>query len=219
MDGNAAPLCARTPALLALDLGTRTGWAFCPTAGVILSGSWDLSPGRGDDALRYQRLKNALDEFWFLNKADNFEVLYEQVHRHAGTRAAHVYGGLLAHVQVWCLQHEIAATPVGVGQIKKFWTGRGNATKEDMMLEARARGFDPIDDNEADALALLHLRIIEGPGCGEKEKRRRASKHAARVAATLEGRPMARRTASRLRASDRPLPEGGGEHPETDRKP
>jgi hypothetical protein len=32
-----------------------------------------------------------------------------------------------------------------------------------MVEEARLRGFDPVDDNEADALALLHKRLIEGP--------------------------------------------------------
>ena len=29
--------------------------------------------------------------------------------------------------------------PVGVGQIKKFWTGKGNATKQEMVAEAVAR--------------------------------------------------------------------------------
>jgi len=194
------------PAILALDIGTHTGWAFYPTAGMIISGVWDLSPGRGDEALRYQRLKNALDEFWFLHNGENFEVIYEQVHRHAGTTAAHVYGGLLAFLKVWCLEHNVRLRAVGVGQIKKFWTGNGAATKEAMVAEARARGFDPVDDNEADALALLHRRIIEGPG-GEKEKPARKTR---RGATKVGGRSVARRTARRLRESDGEVPEGGG---------
>lgn len=214
-----------TVSLLALDLGTHTGWAYAPTPGMIMYGSWDLSPGRGGEGLRYQRMTSELDRFWSQHElrfptkklTPPLEVLYEQVHRHAGTRACHVYGGLLAHLQVWCLNHQIVATPVGVGQIKKFWTGRGNATKDDMVAEARARGFDPVDDNEADALALLHRRIIEGPG-GEKENS--AGRHAYRLARSLkeiEGRSVARRATRRLRAGDRDLPEGGGEHPEADR--
>jgi Holliday junction resolvasome RuvABC endonuclease subunit len=149
--------------ILALAPGLQTGWAFTPGPGIILSGSWDLSPGRGDEALRYQVLRNTLDVFWFQHGGDNFEVLYEQVHRHAGTQAAHIYGGIRSVVLVWCMEHGIKAQPVGVGQIKKFWTGKGNATKEDMVTEARARGFDLLDDNEATALALLHYRIVEGP--------------------------------------------------------
>jgi hypothetical protein len=151
---------AKTPAILALDLGTRTGWAFSPTRGVIISGSWDLSPGRGDEALRYQRLRNTLDEFWFLNASNDFEVLYEQAHRIPGTQACRAE--LLRPLKAWCGERDIIPQPVGIGQIKKFWTGRGNATKDEMVAEARARGFDPVEDDEAAALALLYYRIILG---------------------------------------------------------
>lgn len=34
-------------------------------------------------------------------------------------------------------------------------TGAGNASKEAMLQAARDKGFDPVDDNEADALAIL----------------------------------------------------------------
>ena len=152
---------AKTPAILALDLGARTGWAFCPGPGVIISGSWDLSPGRGDEALRYQRLKNTLEEFWFLNEAKNFEVLYEQAHRIPGAPTCRAE--LLRHLKAWCGERDIIPQAVGVGKIKKFWTGYRNVAKEDLVTEARARGFDLLYDNEATALALLHYRIVEGP--------------------------------------------------------
>ena len=41
-----------------------------------------------------------------------------------------------------------------MGTIKKHATGTGNAGKAE-MIAARVRGFNPQDDNEADALALL----------------------------------------------------------------
>ena len=44
---------------------------------------------------------------------------------------------------------------VGVGTVKKAWTGKGNATKDDMIAEAERRGMKVIDDNHADALAIL----------------------------------------------------------------
>jgi Holliday junction resolvasome RuvABC endonuclease subunit len=50
---------------------------------------------------------------------------------------------------------------VPVGSIKKHATGKGNASKEMMIAAAKARGFRPADDNEADALAILHW-VIEG---------------------------------------------------------
>lgn len=218
---------ADAASFLALDLGTHTGWAFYPTTGVIMSGSWDLSLDHrdprylGHPGLRYDRLRYWLDEFWKL-EPPNLEVLYEQVHRHAGAQAAHVYGGLLAHLQVWCMKRGIVAIPVGVGQIKKFWTGRGNATKDDMIAEARARGFDPSDDNEADALALMHYRIVEGPiGETTAAERRKAERHARKLAAAIAGddkrRSVARRGSIGLRASHRGVPEGGDEYTQTDK--
>jgi hypothetical protein len=77
-------------------------------------------------------------------------------------QARRVHRGPLGQLKSWCMERSIVPQPAGVGQIKKFWTGKGNATKDDMIAEARARGFDPVDDNEADALALLHRRIILG---------------------------------------------------------
>jgi len=48
---------------------------------------------------------------------------------------------------------------VPVGTIKKHATGKGNAGKEDVIASVTARGHAPVDDNEADALALLHWAI------------------------------------------------------------
>jgi hypothetical protein len=41
------------------------------------------------------------------------------------------------------------------GAIRLDAAGRGNAPKEAMIAAARAHGFNPGDDNEADALAIL----------------------------------------------------------------
>jgi Holliday junction resolvasome RuvABC endonuclease subunit len=46
-----------------------------------------------------------------------------------------------------------------VGTIKKFMTGKGNATKEEMIAAAKLRGFDPKTDDEADALGILFLAL------------------------------------------------------------
>ena len=42
-----------------------------------------------------------------------------------------------------------------VGTIKRFATGKGNADKAAMIAAVRGRGFEPADDNEADAIAIL----------------------------------------------------------------
>lgn len=84
-------------------------------------------------------------------------VYFEEVRRHVGTDAAHVYGGFVATLTAWCENNQIPYEGIPVGTIKKAATGRGNASKEEMIQAMRAKGHNPKDDNEADALAILHL--------------------------------------------------------------
>ncbi len=52
-------------------------------------------------------------------------------------------------------ENHIPYQGVPVKTIKRFITARGNASKADVIEEVQGRGFFPIDDNEADALALM----------------------------------------------------------------
>lgn len=65
----------------------------------------------------------------------------------------------LGHLTAWCEHHNIPYQGVPVGTIKKHATGKGNAGKDEMITSVRERGHTPVDDNEADALALLHWAI------------------------------------------------------------
>lgn len=143
-------MCAR----LALDLGTNTGWAICRD-GVTISGTASFKVGRYEGGgMRYLRFQRWLDEM----RGDGLDsIWFEEVRRHAGTDAAHVYGGLLATLTSWAEHHGIPYSGVPVGSIKKHATGKGNANKDLMIAAAIARGLTPGDDNEADALALLHM--------------------------------------------------------------
>lgn len=143
--------------ILALDLGTNCGFALRTNTEFTFSGTWPLKSKRMESVgMRYVRFKEQLDK---LHRAEPISVIYfEEVRRHMGVDAAHMYGGYLAHLQSWCVEHEIENQGVPVGEIKKSWTGRGNAKKDEMIVEARRRGFDPADDNEADAIAILVLK-------------------------------------------------------------
>lgn len=145
--------------VLALDLGTTTGFALRADAcGSVVSGSWKFAPKRHEDAgMRFVRFRTTLDD---MHKASGIKTIYfEEVRRHAGTTAAHIYGGFMAVLKAWCVDHSVSYQSVPVGEIKKFWTGKGNASKEMMIAEAQRRGHEPEDDNEADALAILALKI------------------------------------------------------------
>jgi Holliday junction resolvasome RuvABC endonuclease subunit len=140
-------------AILAFDLGTQTGWALL-TEGRVFSGSESFQTSRfSGGGMRFLRFRHFLDSL--KQKADIKAVYFEEVRRHLGVDAAHIYGGFLAHLTAWCEDHEIPYQGVGVGTIKRHATGKGNASKDEIITAIKAKGFNPIDDNEADSLALL----------------------------------------------------------------
>ena len=144
---------ART--ILALDLGTTTGWALRSHDGLITSGTVSFRPSRYDGGgMRYLRFINWLSEVDRLS-GPIAAIWYEEVRRHVGTDASHVYGGLMATLTAWAELRGVAYAGVPVSTIKRHVTGRGNANKQAMIAAARDRGFSPADDNEADAIAIL----------------------------------------------------------------
>jgi hypothetical protein len=153
----------RRRTILALDLGTSTGWALRSPDGLITSGTLSLRPSRYDGGgMRYLRFSGWLAELDRLSGPIS-AIWFEEVRRHAGTDAAHIYGGFLATLTAWCERESVAYQGVPVSTIKRFATGKGNAPKDAMIAAARARGFSPADDNEADAIAIL-LWAIETRG-------------------------------------------------------
>ena len=153
-----APVATPSPAItsiLALDLGSTTGWAVRTARCRILHGTAEFRPSRYEGGgMRYLRFGKWLDQT--LDVTGGIDAVYfEEVRRHAGTDAAHIYGGFLAALTSWCEQRGIAYQGVPVGTIKRYGTGKGNADKTAMIAAIRERGFEPADDNEADAIAIL----------------------------------------------------------------
>ena len=150
---------ARRPGVLALDLGTTTGWALRFGDGGTISGTMTFKPGRFEGGgMRFLRFTDWLVEI-AMHAHGLRRVVFEEVRRHAGTDASHVYGGFLGTLTSWCEQHELPYQGVPVGTIKRHATGKGNADKVAMVAAARARGYSPADDNEADAIAILHWAL------------------------------------------------------------
>lgn len=146
--------------ILALDLGTKTGFAlgskFTPKD--VESGTVDFRPKKfASFGRRAKDFAAWLDRLNTLNDID--EVVFEEVRRHIGTDAAHIYGAFLAEVTAYCEDNAIPFKGEPVGTIKKHATGKGNTKKDGMIAAAVSWGFSPVDDNEADALALLRMRL------------------------------------------------------------
>jgi len=148
--------------ILALDLGTKTGWAI-ERDGKIESGTWVLATPkeiaawgrdrkRRTDDPRIHRLCSNLD---ILGHFDL--VIYEDVLFSTTTFAVQLWASLRASVWLCARKNIIECLPVG--SLKKFATGRGSADKADM--EIALKKYHPnlwtkgIGDDTVDALWLL----------------------------------------------------------------
>jgi Holliday junction resolvasome RuvABC endonuclease subunit len=145
--------------ILALDFGQKMGWAVYYGPDDVLYGTEIFKPGRHEGGgMVWVRLRS-----WLRHMHDDHgpidRVYYEEVRRHKGTDAAHYYGGFLAGVTGWCERQNVPYLGVPVQHIKMFATGRGNASKEQVKDAMRKRGYEPADDNQADALALMTLAV------------------------------------------------------------
>ena len=148
---------------IGIDPGTQCGWAVVDANGNRLaSGTWDLSSRRHEGGgMRYVRLQSHLRELF--DAYPPATVFYEEVRRHLGTDAAHVYGGIVSHIAAFCECRSTAYCGIPVGTVKKYATGKGNAQKDAMVAATVARWPDwRGDDNEADAIwvALAGLKTI-----------------------------------------------------------
>ncbi len=149
--------------VLALDLATKTGFAIRNAGGFVHSGTFDAR-GKAKDppGVRWSNFRRFLVDMKQANP-DLVEIHYEHVHRHIGTDAAHCYGALQALVELFAFNHQIELHAIGVGTWKKRFTGNGAAKKDDVIAVCRQLGFKPIDDNEADALGILHCAVNACP--------------------------------------------------------
>lgn len=98
--------------------------------------------------------------------------------------AAHIFGGYMYTLATVCLELNIECVGLAVKSIKKFMTGTGNATKDQMIAAARSQGFDPKTDDEADAIAILLLGVsstIDFQNCHIKKPLKTIAKGCLRV--------------------------------------
>lgn len=182
--------------ILALDLGTHLGYAILHEEEII-SGTKKLN-----NTTFGQRFLDFLQ--WLYQVLDQYEiekVYFERVRRHLGTEAGHVYGAFMYILAAVCEAHQIPYEGCEVGEIKKYITGHGRATKSDVVKAVSNLGFSPADDNEADALAILLLAIAK------KEGQPLNGHHRRKIFSQIKSGPSSnlreRTTAPRDLASDR----------------
>lgn len=137
--------------VLALDIATRCGWAL-RTSATISSGTQDFAERRNET--RGQRLHRFVQ--WLGGFQSLSLVAYERVQGHMQGPAQSCYAQFEGVLLYWCARRAVPVKSVPVATLKKAITGTGRATKAQMIDAMTQLGFTPSDDNEADALAVLH---------------------------------------------------------------
>ncbi len=154
--------------VLAIDLGTKTGWATNADSLVKTPPSYS-GTGMIDSGVRvfdgeisgwrYLAFKQWLDNQ--LEGLNIEHVVYEETFS-KGAYAARILHGFLAMLQFTYADRypnvltRLTMAKVPASTLKKFATGYGKASKQDMInMYGTAFGYTPIDHNEADALWLL----------------------------------------------------------------
>lgn len=137
--------------ILALDIATTTGWA-CGKGN-------NLSYGH----LIVAQCDNLSDKFFrFYNLMEKFieiktpEVIVIERPFIRGYASTYWLCGACAIAEMVAASRRIPVIKFSPTTIKKFTTGNGRASKEDMMKAIKKRGFKPEIHDEADAIGL-HL--------------------------------------------------------------
>ena len=136
--------------ILALDIATKTGWKTKTASGV-----WDLKVNRGEsESMRVVRFRAKVKELIELEKIDL--VAYE---RAAGMYKSSIIveSEMIGVLKLLCNELNIDLACYSATEIKKFATGKGTAKKEAMIEAAKELGYNPKDDNEADAIHIYRL--------------------------------------------------------------
>lgn len=148
--------------ILAIDLGSKTGWAKGNVANTKSFGEWNLVHDAVFDGKSFGLFRKLLTE-----KMAGVDVLaVERPNSHMpGFHAYRVLFGMYGIVQEICGARGTEIYDFAATSIKKFWTGKGNAKKEDMVGKARGlAAYRSVDShNVADAIAIYHYaRSLHG---------------------------------------------------------
>jgi Holliday junction resolvasome RuvABC endonuclease subunit len=144
--------------ILALDCATKVGWATLIN-GRIDSGVQDFSKRRGEsNGMMFLRFRK-----WLYNDMrSEFDVVAYEQPLHRGGAATEICVNFAGRAQEFAASIGAETIAPFPSTIKKAITGSGRASKEDMMAWFKKQtGREPIDENEADAFAILRFTMNE----------------------------------------------------------
>lgn len=146
--------------IVGLDLGRNTGVVTLHPDGKATGHTWTLRHDKSfvdRDGNGFQDFSKALFNYIFsidLEYPDHHIIIgYEDVQFIRSRAQTNIWSGLRAVVYVECTDHTDYIHSVPTGTLKKYATGKGNASKEQMMKTIPDGIFDDIviTDDIADA--------------------------------------------------------------------
>ena len=147
------------PLVLGLDLATHTGHCLSRGKTVLHSGTWDFSHSRdhagSHNGHMFVDLLNSIqDTYGIEGYPYDLEIRVERAH-HRGGPATRLALGLVGNVMAMCAECNIPFSDVHTSTLKKWATGNGKASKEEMMKRASELvGKEITDNDEADAILI-----------------------------------------------------------------
>jgi len=146
--------------ILALDTATQTGWALQADHLVdkVMHDTLDLK--KYANMKKYHTGRRHLEFQEFLTgilERDKIDLVIKEQGFFATSqaKAAKLLYGFHAVTEMVCCRFEVEVVDLHSATLKKYTTGDGRASKEDMIDAMIKIGYDPKTDHEADALALL----------------------------------------------------------------
>lgn len=164
--------------ILALDMAAACGWAFAPKSALL---EWPLTDLEWNASGKPDGIESGFEMFDGKKGNGRLFVVFEswvrgQIQlRNPGlvvfesrqgfqrqAYSSHVKRamGMASTVERVCFELEVRCAEVPPSSVKKSWTDNGRATKDEMIEKAQERGFNVLDDNEADALAILNHVVL-----------------------------------------------------------
>lgn len=141
--------------ILALDLASTIGWA-CGSPdllGEALHGSHALPP-QVNDGRQYAAFAD-----WLADKITRYQptdLIIEAPFLGQSLRAARKLLALTGIAELIAWRRDLRFNEYAAPSVRKTFCGSGKAKKPDVIAACQRRGFEPRDDNAADAIALLH---------------------------------------------------------------
>ena len=145
--------------ILALDCAICTGFATL-IDGNIRSGVLHTRERTNESAgMKYLRFDAWLAE---IHAIGHFDVIYYEKPHGLQGNAVESMNGFITGIHRFAAKSNVEYKAVSPSTIKKFATGKGNAGKPEVKAWfERTIGRAPVDDNEADATALLSYAAHE----------------------------------------------------------